>query len=152
MFTKPTGAAPSCSYPYPNSSYSVVSPCSYSSYYSSPCSYSYSLLLALLLLLLDRSHSAGRWGGRRRPGKNLNPIDWWKEEAEYTLLTLFMKANEAMQPTSLAFELLFNKYKFLYVFNKTASISTLASLFPYCIRNRLFAGTHPREFNRICIH
>ena len=35
-------------------------------------------------------------------------------EAEYPLLALFMKANAAMQPTSLASERLFNKDKLLY--------------------------------------
>ena len=47
--------------------------------------------------------------------KEVNPLDWWKvHSCEFPLLSLFMKANGAFQPTSLASERLFNKDKMLF--------------------------------------
>jgi hypothetical protein len=47
--------------------------------------------------------------------KHVNPLDWWKvHEKEFPILAMFMKANGAFQPTSLASERLFNKDKLLY--------------------------------------
>ena len=45
----------------------------------------------------------------------MNPLHWWKShEKKFPLLALFMKANGAFQPTSLASERLFNKDKLLF--------------------------------------
>ena len=51
--------------------------------------------------------------------KYLNPLNWWKDhEKEFPLLAKFVKANAAMQPTSLSSERLFNKDKQLFGFTR----------------------------------
>ena len=52
--------------------------------------------------------------------RDINPLEWWKaNEKEFPTLSLFMKANAAFQPTSLASERLFNKDKLLYGTTRT---------------------------------
>ena len=51
--------------------------------------------------------------------KHLNPLNWWKHnEKEFPLLAKFVKANAAMQPTSVSSERLFNKDKQLFGFTR----------------------------------
>ena len=54
--------------------------------------------------------------------RDINPLDleWWKaNEKKFPTLSLFMKANAAFPPTSLASERLFNKDKQLYGTTRT---------------------------------
>ena len=52
---------------------------------------------------------------QKPPSDSMDPLAWWKtHETEFPLLALYMKANGAFQPTSLASERLFNKDKQLF--------------------------------------
>ena len=81
--------------------------------------------------------------------KSLNPLDWWKvNEKEFPLLAMFVKANAAMQPTSVSSERLFNKDKQLFGFTRKSLTEEHGEGFVF-LHDYLNKRVVPEEF-RLC--